>query len=328
MAGDSPAIRMAGKMPTVPETAVPEWRGIFALVTTAATLLMLSVGGLVTSFQAGLAVPDWPNTFGSLLFLYPLSKMSGGIYFEHSHRLLGMLVGMSVFALALQIFFGGASKRLKLLAATALALVAFQGLLGGLRVTGRPTLSSARGDMAPSTALAMAHGVTAQMFFGLIVAINVLLSRAWRRGTPQKKLGARADWRLHAALACLLTLQIVAGVFVRQQRAFLHLHLTLGVLALILAFFGGIRTWGLYGQSALFARLGQALLALAALQGALGVAALFALDFVLERRASEFAQVAAVTCHQTVSALLFACAISLLLFSRRLLVGASSTTGE
>ena len=74
-----------------PCTAV--WLHRFALLTTLATFPLLFVGGLVTSTGSALAVPDWPTTFGHNMFLYPLSGMVGGILYEHSHRLLGALVG-------------------------------------------------------------------------------------------------------------------------------------------------------------------------------------------------------------------------------------------
>ncbi|MBI3799408.1 MAG: hypothetical protein HY268_20880 [Deltaproteobacteria bacterium] len=71
-----------------------------ALLTAVATFPLLFVGGLVTSTGAGLAVPDWPTTFGYNMFLYPWSKMVGGIFYEHSHRLLGSAVGFLTILLA------------------------------------------------------------------------------------------------------------------------------------------------------------------------------------------------------------------------------------
>ena len=65
-----------------------------AIVTAAMTLLLIVAGGLVTNTGAGLAVPDWPTTFGHNMFTYPWSAMVGGIFYEHSHRLLGSLVGL------------------------------------------------------------------------------------------------------------------------------------------------------------------------------------------------------------------------------------------
>src|SRR5690606_27610269 len=70
------------------------WTGIFAITAASATYILLFAGGILTSERAGMAVPDWPNSFGTNMFLFPLERMTGGIYYEHAHRLLGTLVGL------------------------------------------------------------------------------------------------------------------------------------------------------------------------------------------------------------------------------------------
>ncbi len=76
------------------------WLHRFALLTAIVTFGLIGVGGLVTSHEAGLAVPDWPNTYGYNMFLFPISKWMGGIFYEHSHRLLASLVGLLTTILA------------------------------------------------------------------------------------------------------------------------------------------------------------------------------------------------------------------------------------
>lgn len=76
----------------------------FALLTAAATFALVWMGGLVTSHAAGLAVPDWPNTYGYNLFFFPVSKWIGGIFFEHTHRLVASGVGLLTTILALWLF--------------------------------------------------------------------------------------------------------------------------------------------------------------------------------------------------------------------------------
>jgi cytochrome c oxidase assembly protein subunit 15 len=68
--------------------------------TAASTLLLISVGGLVTSHGAGMAVPDWPNTYGYNMFFFPVSAWIGGIFYEHSHRLVASGVGLLTLVLA------------------------------------------------------------------------------------------------------------------------------------------------------------------------------------------------------------------------------------
>ena len=75
-----------------------------AVLTAAATLLLLGAGGLVTSHGVGLAVPDWPNTYGYNLFFFPVSRWVGGIFYEHTHRLIAASVGVLTGLLALWLY--------------------------------------------------------------------------------------------------------------------------------------------------------------------------------------------------------------------------------
>lgn len=72
----------------------------FAWLTAWVTLALIGVGGLVTSRGAGLSVPDWPNSYGYSMYTFPISRWMGGILYEHSHRLLGVLVGLLTTILA------------------------------------------------------------------------------------------------------------------------------------------------------------------------------------------------------------------------------------
>ena len=74
-----------------------------ARLTAGTTLGLVVAGGLVTNTGAALAVPDWPTTFGYNLFLFPWSGMVGGVLLEHSHRLLGSVVGLLTLALGVTI---------------------------------------------------------------------------------------------------------------------------------------------------------------------------------------------------------------------------------
>src|SRR2546426_9583291 len=107
-----------------------------ALATLAATCVLMLLGGLVTNTGAALAVPDWPSTFGYNMALFPWSRMVGGVFYEHSHRLMGALVGLLTLALATVLWReGGRLRRLGLLAGGA---VPAPGALGGPRVAPPP----------------------------------------------------------------------------------------------------------------------------------------------------------------------------------------------
>src|SRR5437879_10974400 len=107
-----------------PGFAPNRWLTGFAFLTTLSTLALIAVGGLVTSHEAGMAVPDWPNSYGYNMFLFPVSKWVGGIFYEHTHRLIATIVGVLVVALTR--WLGGSRSRLPL------ALIGFVELLAGI----------------------------------------------------------------------------------------------------------------------------------------------------------------------------------------------------
>src|SRR5687768_3511799 len=69
------------------------WLHRFAKLVAASTVLLIAAGGMVTSTGSGLSVPDWPNTYGWFMFSFPVEKWVGGIFYEHSHRLIASTVG-------------------------------------------------------------------------------------------------------------------------------------------------------------------------------------------------------------------------------------------
>ena len=113
------------------------WNGAFVWVAVAATALLLAAGGIVTSAEAGMAVHDWPTSFGYNMFLYPFSRMTGGIYYEHAHRLMGFLVGLTTLVMAVLLTRRERRGWIRKLAWVAVGAVVVQAVLGGLRVTDR-----------------------------------------------------------------------------------------------------------------------------------------------------------------------------------------------
>ena len=93
----------------------------YAVFTACMTFVLVWMGGLVTSHKAGLSVPDWPNTYGYNMFFFPLSKWIGGIFFEHTHRLVASAVGLLTMILALWLF-GRKSRSAAALGRNALVL--------------------------------------------------------------------------------------------------------------------------------------------------------------------------------------------------------------
>lgn len=108
---------------------------LWTLLTFAATVLLLGSGGIVTSKEVGMSVPDWPTTYGYNMFLFPFSQWVGGIFYEHSHRLIASGVGLMTMVLAAWILAKDPRRWVKILGVTVFFAVCLQGLLGGLRVT-------------------------------------------------------------------------------------------------------------------------------------------------------------------------------------------------
>src|SRR3954462_12506863 len=104
------------------------WLNRFACLTALATLVLVGIGGLVTSHGAGLAVPDWPNTYGYNMFFFPISKWVGGIFYEHTHRLVASFVGLLTTMLAVWLWARETTGRQRTIGIV--ALLFFMALLG------------------------------------------------------------------------------------------------------------------------------------------------------------------------------------------------------
>ncbi len=192
------------------------WLHRLAVLTSTMTLVLILAGGLVTTTGSALAVPDWPTTFGYNMFLYPWSDMTGGILFEHSHRLIGSVVGFLTVSLALWLWVKEPRGWVRWLGITAAGAVIVQGVLGGARV-----VLALEGGV-----LAIIHACLAQAFFALTVSLAIVTSREWNEG-PRRPVMDRTD---RLAPLCLLTtgfvfLQAVFGAMLTHAGVFLSAHL-------------------------------------------------------------------------------------------------------
>jgi cytochrome c oxidase assembly protein subunit 15 len=293
----------------------PDWRAALALVAAAATTLLIAVGGVVTGLQAGLAVPDWPGTYGFNMFLYPLARMTGGIYYEHAHRLFGSLVGLTTLVLAAYLQFFERRAYIRALAGLALAAVIVQGILGGLRVTGHEVLIGSSETARPSLALAVVHGVLAQLFLGLLVVLATVVSRRWQ-ALGEVALPA-PDAVLGAAALLTIVLQLVMGALWRHtgRPAALIAHLVGAAFVVGVAGVFALRIWARRdgGGEGLPKPLGAAVLVSLAVQVGLGFAALLSTLEGGESACGPF-RVLATTAHQTFGAILLAVTTGLLLW--------------
>jgi cytochrome c oxidase assembly protein subunit 15 len=275
-----------------------------ALVTAGATVLLIVAGGLVTNTGAGLAVPDWPTTFGHNMFLYPWSQMVGGIFYEHSHRLLGSLVGLLTLALAAALWpLGG---RLRLLGLVAVGAVVLQGVLGGLRV------------VLLKDTLAIVHGCLAHAFFALVVTLALLTSSRMRTTAPAADPAARA---LALGAVALVYLQIVFGAFLTHAgRIDLHLAGAVAVFVLLPMVTARWRR----SSDAVARPAALALLALLGLQLLLGVGAFLARFSSVALPGEQLTVLALPVAHRLVGGLIFA---GIVVLALRLTVDAGVARG-
>lgn len=302
-----------------PRRKAPSWPALFSKTALGATFLLVVAGGLVTSNEAGLAVVDWPNSYGYNMFLYPLSKMTGGIFYEHAHRLFGSLVGLTTIALALYVRRFDGRRWVKNLSGVAVGVVVVQGILGGLRVTGSFTWSTDPEAMAPSIVLAVIHGVLGQMFLAIMAALAVGMSEFWQNGDAAGVRSRRGDLDrlLQGWLLAVLLIQLVFGAVQRHVAWGLVIHITLAAVVWMLASVAGARGWWLWPDGSVVSRLGKAVLITGGIQVLLGLIALALTAgeaVVGDPRVSE---VLATTAHQACGALLLAFSVAFALSAAR-----------
>jgi cytochrome c oxidase assembly protein subunit 15 len=192
------------------------WRHRLALLLVASTLALIFVGGLVTSTESGLAVPDWPLSYGMVM-----PPMVGGVFYEHGHRLAASFVGFLTLVLALWTWRRETRAGVRRLGWLALLAVITQGLLGGLTVI----------YLLP-TAISVAHACLAQTFFLLTIAMAYATSREWLggRGAEDDVGGVRTAT---VAATAVIYVQLFLGALMR------HLDAGLAIPDFPLAF-GGI----------------------------------------------------------------------------------------
>ena len=181
---------------------------LYALIVAASTALLIFAGGMVTSTQSGLSVPDWPNTYGWFMWTFPLDKMVGGIFYEHTHRLIASTVGFLILVLAVWMWRAEPRAWVRRLGYIALGAVVTQGVLGGITVLW----------YLPDP-ISIAHASLAEIVFCLTATIALVESPAWKRryrGAPVDDTVLR---RVAATTTAFIYLQIVIGATMRHTDA-------------------------------------------------------------------------------------------------------------
>src|SRR5438067_5901578 len=184
-----------------------KWLNRFTWFICVAALFLICSGGMVTSKNVGLAVPDWPTTFGYNMFLFPVSKWVGGILFEHTHRLIGSVVGFLTIILAVWLWLRDDRPWVRSLGVIALGGVILQGILGGLRVA------------KMKDEIGIFHACIAQAFLGLLVVIVLGTTNFWQtlanlRIDPLKLAQMKT---IAIGITLAIYLQLALGATMRHQ---------------------------------------------------------------------------------------------------------------
>jgi heme a synthase len=287
------------------EASVSVWPHRLAVMTACATFPLLFIGGLVTSKGAGLAVPDWPTTFGYNMFLYPWSEMVGNIFYEHSHRLVASGVGLLTIALALSLWLQERRNWLRWLGVTALVLVVIQGVLGGLRV------------ILLEHSLAIVHASLAQAFFALAVSLALFTSAEWREKMTDRPLADSNHLRRLAAVTTgLIYLQVFFGAVLRHTGLRLDAHLLFAALVTLHIVLLVIRIMKSHSDNSRLTRPAVFLTAMLLVQLFLGTVSYFAKFTTLLRMPAD-ATVVFTTTHLAIGALMLVTSLVLTLRSYR-----------
>ncbi len=189
------------------------WFRRFTLLVAAATLCLIFLGGQVKSHEAGLAVPDWPTTYGQNMLLYPLDKWVGGIFHEHLHRVFAAAVGFLCIILAAWMAMAEPRRWARWLGVAALGMVIVQGLFGGLTVY-----------LLLPTWVSTTHALLAQTFF--LLTLFIAYSQSRERRAREKSTQDEGSWRDAAPALLVLGLvyvQLLAGALMRHTESGLAL---------------------------------------------------------------------------------------------------------
>ena len=191
------------------------WLHRFACLLAFATFLLICAGASVTSHRAGLAVPDWPTTYGRFMFSFPISKWVGNIRYEHVHRLIASVVGMLTIVLTFWLVRKEQRRWVRRLGIAALGVVIAQGILGGLTVK----------LMLPPP-ISIAHASLAEAFFCITLVLALVTSERWIQSSPAiETVNAGLIRRITLASTIAIYLQIILGAAIRHSESGVIAHI-------------------------------------------------------------------------------------------------------
>jgi heme a synthase len=276
------------------------WLHRYAAFIAFCTFVLVIAGALVTSNDAGLSVPDWPTSFGSL---YKIPHMVGGVRFEHTHRMIAQMAGLLTIILAIWTWRAEKRRWMRYLAIGALGTVIAQGVLGGLTVLFYlpPLVSSA-------------HAALGQTFFCLTVAIAMFTGPRWVEEVPQVEPDTRRPTLITLSLLSIFVLyvQLILGAMFRHHGMGWWPHVLNSLVVAIVLTWTAIRALSLYSKIEAVRRPAILLLALLITQLCLGFLAFQTrVAWGHDAVQPELPMVVSTVAHVAVGALLLATAVIL-----------------
>jgi heme a synthase len=236
------------------------WLHRYAVLLAVCTLFLVVAGASVTSKEAGLSVPDWPLSYGQVM-----PEMTGGVFFEHGHRMVATLVGFMTIILAVWLALVETRKWMKTLGFVALGAVIVQGLLGGLTV-----------KLMLPPAVSISHACLAQLFFSTTVAIALFTSESWMRGAEVVEDHGWPSLRSLAVVTPVMVLaQIALGAAFRHRAIGVLPHILFSMAVTLAVLFTATFVLHQFPDHHALHTAAKALLGVTLLQVMLGVAAYY-----------------------------------------------------
>ncbi len=286
------------------------WLHRFAVLTACGTFLLIIAGGLVVGNEAGLAVPDWPLSYGMLM-----PPMEGGVFYEHGHRMVATSVGFLMTVLTIWLWRREPRRWVRRLGFVALGAVIAQGILGGLTVI----------YLLP-TPISVSHACLAQLFFCMTLSLALFTSRGWNSQVePAEDKETPQFPHLAVAATVAVFVQLALGAALRHKGLGIAPHLVgAGIVVVLILWVAHRAFWKLSGQRTLV-RLTMAAGALLLLQLTLGVGSYWTRLATQDAVQPQLATVWITTAHVAVGALLLGVSLLLTLQSYRRLTLSGST---
>lgn len=233
----------------------------FAVALSCCIFVLIIAGALVTSEDAGLSVPDWPTSFGSI---YKIPPMVGGVKFEHTHRMIAEGVGLLTILFCLATFRFEGRKWLRYLSLAAIGTVIAQGVLGGLTVR-----------MFLPWYISSAHAALGQTFFSIAVLLALYTGRGWIESMPERIAdeGTPTTRTLTVLTVCAIYIQLFLGAAFRHSGMSILPHLVNAVLTSGIVVWTTVRVLIRHGQNAELRRPAAIMIALLLVQLGFGFAA-------------------------------------------------------